>query len=123
MSLKFKFGNYDDNQETGEQKPVFEKYDSQGQVRNICFVQADGKQIFLNYSYLISGESSPVENSITLLFTTHTVTLKGNNLEKLYAELSTQITKAIYCIDKRYIQIKNETDSVVTEISIVRHSS
>ncbi len=43
-----------------------ENYATPSQVRNLCFVQPDGKRLFLNYAYLVSGEYSPETNTIVL---------------------------------------------------------
>lgn len=71
-------------------------------VKNVCFVLLDGKQIFLNYNYLVSGEFFPEENKITLYFTTHIVSLQGCHLEKLYFDLIQHLPKIIIVINDRY---------------------
>lgn len=87
-------------------------------VRNVCFVLLDGKHIFLNYNYLVSGEFFPEENRIALHFTTHGVTLKGYNLEKLYQDLVLHSPKMIVATNDRYSGIVNESISIVTAIEI-----
>ncbi len=95
-----------------------ELYPTGGQTRNLCFVQLDGKRMFLNYAYLISGEYVPEENTITLAYTTHTVMLKGHRLESLYESLMEHQVQRISCTDKRYLATKEDGESVVTEIEI-----
>lgn len=124
MSQEFKFkydemrgndpgSNTSDNLTEG--KEYF--YEAESNTRNLCFVLEDGCRIFINYSYLISGEYSPSENTITLTFTTHTFTLKGTNLQPLFYHLMHHSPKQIMCHDARY----NATDmqqSVVNKIIV-----
>src|ERR1700743_1850013 len=93
-------------------------YAAAGPTRNLCFVQLDGKRMFLNYAYLIAGEFAPEDNIIMLTYTTHIVTLNGRNLESLYESLMSQLPKQIACIDKRYLPTRNETESTVLNIQI-----
>jgi hypothetical protein len=106
-----------DEQQKPEAGKEIERYDTPGQVRNLCFVQPDGEKLFLNYAYMISGKFSP-DGTITLFYTTHTVTLKGRNLEALHESLQAQVPKQIACVEKRYEATKGEVETVVTEIVI-----
>lgn len=125
MSLTFKFDKSNENNPDKEDnKPMpgaekdIERYDTVGQVRNICFVELSGKQTFLSYAYLTSAEFSPEDNKIVLYFTSHTVTLKGNGLADLYEDLKTYNLKQIKCVDKRYVETLPEAKASVTEINI-----
>lgn len=125
MSLTFKFDKSNENNpDKGDNKPMpgaekdIERYDTVGQVRNICFIELSGKQTFLSYAYLTSAEFSPEDNKIVLFFTSHTVTLKGNGLAELYEDLKTYNLKQIKCVDKRYVETLQETKASVTEINI-----
>lgn len=100
MSRDFKF-KFDQMRENHLEKKD-ETYSGESHVRNICFEQTDGKIIFLNYAYLVSGEYVPDENTIVLYFTSHTVTLKGVGLAALYQDFFTHTTKHITCSDERY---------------------
>ncbi len=124
MSLSYKFDrkNNDsdktENPANKEDEKEIVNFNFPGSVRNLCLKEISGKQTFLNYAYLMSGEFSPDENSIFLYFTTHTVELKGNNLEKLFDSLNLHEPRKIECLDKRYITIKSETEIFITEILI-----
>ena len=125
MSLTFKFDKSNENNpDKGDNKPMpgaekdIERYDTVGQVRNICFVELSGKQTFQSYAYLTSAEFTPEENKIDLFFTSHTITLKGNGLADLYEDLKTYNLKQIKCVDKRYMETLPKDKALVTEISI-----
>lgn len=94
------------------------KYPTAGNTRNLCFVWPDGKRMFINYAYLVSGEYRPAEGSIVLIFTSHTVTLKGTTLEPLFEDLMGQVTRQVVCMDSRYTETTDEDQVVVTEIII-----
>ncbi|MEP7165211.1 MAG: hypothetical protein ABI741_10980 [Ferruginibacter sp.] len=125
MSLTFKFDKSNENNPDkgdntsmpGAEKDI-ERYDTVGQVRNICFVELNGKQTFLSYAYLTSAEFTPEENKIVLFFTSHTITLKGNGLSDLYEDLKTYNLKQIKCVDKRYVETLPKSKASVTEINI-----
>lgn len=121
--LKFKYGNAgksenktEEKKETGSENVIL--YGEQENARNVCFVMLDGKQIFLSYAYLISGEFDPEQNVITLTFSTQKVTLTGNKLEGLFEQLMLQMPRKISCVDKRYKEVKEESQSIVTEITL-----
>lgn len=87
-------------------------------VKNLCFVSLDGKHIFVNYSYLVAGEFFPEENKIVLHFTTHVISLQGQNLENLYQDLMLHLPKIIIATNKRYSRISQSNNPVVTEIEV-----
>jgi hypothetical protein len=125
MGLTLKFDKLNENNpEKREEKTMpaaekgIERYDTVGQVRNICFVELSGKQTFLNYAYLASAEFTPEENKIVLFFTSHTVLLKGTEMEELFEDLKTHNLKLIKCVDKRYEETLPKSKASVTEISI-----
>ncbi|WP_298115539.1 hypothetical protein [Flavobacterium sp.] len=121
-------GNFDklnrgkDGQNTDASNPndtqEIENYSTTGHVRNLCFVQADGKRLFLNYAYLVSGEYSPEANTIKLVYTTHEITLKGRNLEGLFESLMAHVPRQIVAVEKRYKGIKDENSAMIYEIEI-----
>jgi hypothetical protein len=125
-------GNFDklnkgkDGQNTDTSKPdetqEIENYSTTGQVRNLCFVQADGKRLFLNYAYLVSGEYLPEANTINLIYTTHEITLKGRNLEGLFESLMAHVPRQIMAVEKRYDGMKEEKVMMVNEI-IIRNAN
>jgi hypothetical protein len=87
-------------------------------VRNVCFAWPDGRKLFLNYSYLVSGEYIPDQAAIVLAFTTHTISLKGVMLESLFDDLLAYIPKVISCTDARYNALAGEKEIVVNEICV-----
>jgi hypothetical protein len=78
-------------------------YQSSGHARNVCFVWANEKRLFLNYAYLVSGEFNPNEekNLITLTFSSHTISLHGYNLETLFTSLMEHLPRLITETDSR----------------------
>jgi len=126
MSQSFKF-RYDEMRENNPASPNSPKnerieddllYPSGGGIRNVCFVFLDGKRLFLNYAYLVSGEYNPDESMILLAFTTHTVLLKGFRLENLFEQFMQQLNRVVACIDERYNHLQGETSPVVNHIKV-----
>lgn len=103
MSQDFKF-NFEKNNEDTTSKDVGSAvaYSTSGNIRNICFVLIDGTKLFLSYSYLVSGEHSPAESTITLNFTSISIILKGIHLEPLFFDIMLQMPKMIVAVDERY---------------------
>jgi hypothetical protein len=99
-----------------------EKFSSPGHVRNLCFVWPDGKMMFLNYAYLVSGTYLPEDGIITLVFTSDTVIIKGSGLQNLYSDLFSHITRQIICINPRYIQTASINETIVNEILVIGNS-
>ncbi len=114
---KGKDGQKNDPSKQNDDQEI-ENYSTAGQVRNLCFVQTDGKRLFLNYAYLVSGEYSPEANTIKLVYTTHEITLKGRNLEGLFESLMGHAPRQIVAVEKRYEGVKEETAIIVNEIII-----
>jgi hypothetical protein len=127
QSFKFKYDEMRENDPAGNNSNTNEGfsdgafYPSSGSVRNVCFVFLDGKRLFLNYAYLVSGEYNPEENMILLAFTTHAVALKGIRLETLYNQFIQQLNKIVACVDERYNDLQGETSSVVNHIVITNN--
>lgn len=101
-------------------KAFDESYPEESHARSLCFVWPDGKRMFLNYSYLVSGEYLPEDSSIVLTFTTHSFTLKGVNLESLFYDIINQQAKQITCTDARYNLIGEGEKAIVNDIQIKR---
>lgn len=123
QSFKLKYDLMQENDPTNkdavsehQSKAYEEFYPEENHVRQICFVWLDGKRIFMNYSYLVSGEYLPEANRITLTFTTHVFILNGVNLETLFYDIMNQLSKQITCIDARYNLIGEDEKPVVNEI-------
>lgn len=119
MSLRYKFDKLNENdpeKKESQGSTDIERFDAPANVRNLCLVPLSGKMLFLNYSYLMSGEYSPDDGTITLTFTTHTVTLKGKNLENLFVDFVNHMPKIVSCVDERYAGTKGENETIVTEL-------
>jgi len=93
-------------------------YETPGYARALRFVWPDGKRMFMHYSYLVSGECTPDETTVSLVFSSQTVTIKGRNLGELFEGISQQLVREISCADERYNETLEEKDSVVNEITI-----
>lgn len=96
-----------------------ERNDVVGPDRKLCFILANGSYLRLNYAYLIWDEFYPEENRIVLSFTSHTVTLTGQHLSKLYDDLERNIPKVIACLDARYNLATDNEGAVVNDIKIL----
>lgn len=96
-----------------------ESYPTASNTRNLIFILKDGKYHFLNYAYLVSGEYSPDASLITLIYTTHTVTIKGETLEPLFEALVSHLPRIIRCMDERYNDTVNDGDYTVNDIEII----
>jgi hypothetical protein len=121
FGLNLKYDQMRGNDPQGQQEGSTENYPGENHVRNVCFVLQDGRMIFLNYAYLVSGEYVPEENAITLTFTSHTVTLTGVHLEPLFYDLMGHLPRRIACTDARYNEIDDEKRTVVNNISVRNH--
>lgn len=125
---RFKFDRMLDNDpteldnENGKKQADNTQYPSIGHTRNLGFVWLDGQRLFLNYSYLVSGEYKPKESIITLSFTSHEVTLKGVLMEGLFDELMGHIPRLIICQDARYNSILEKGQTAVNEIKVIKGS-
>jgi hypothetical protein len=96
-----------------------ENYSVISHARNICFVLPDGNRIFLNYGYLVSGEYLPEDNKIILSFTSHTITLAGIYLEKLFYDLMQGLPRQLVCTDTRYNTADETNKPIVNGIQVI----
>ncbi|WP_118973789.1 hypothetical protein [Taibaiella koreensis] len=96
-------------------------YPSYGNVRHICFGWPDGRKLFLNYAYLISGEYIAEEDKVTLLFTTHGATLTGINLSAVFNKIMGQQVRLLQCVDSRYNAIEPDRP-IVNSIDVSLNS-
>jgi hypothetical protein len=95
-------------------------YSGAARVRTVHFALIDGSKLFLSYSELLAGEFAPEENTITLTFTRHVVTLKGRNLSALFDILSIHGVRLITAVNERYAETTDEAQSIVTQIEVRR---
>jgi hypothetical protein len=95
-------------------------YAQPSSARNLCFVWPDGRQLFLNYAYLIAGEFEPNsdKNLIRLNFSSHTVLLHGFSLDKLFTALLDQLPRQIVAVNPRYRLEEDVATSLVVEIIV-----
>ncbi|WP_286913357.1 hypothetical protein [Flavobacterium sp. UBA4197] len=117
--IKKKLHQYTGKQNNADDSSIAKFETDYNGVRNVCFVLLDGKHIFLSYSYLVAGEFFPEENKIVLHFTTHVISLQGQNLENLYQDLMLHLPKVIIAINDRYRDILKNDSSIISEIKIM----
>lgn len=94
------------------------QYETPGYARALRMVWPDGKRMFLHYSYLVSGECTPDETTVSLVFSAQTVTIKGRNLGELFEGISQQLVREIACMDERYNETLEEKEIVINEIDV-----
>jgi len=115
--FKLKYNQLRENDPT--QIDLEKNYPAESSIRNVCFIQSDGKRLFLNYGYLISGEFIPYENKIILGFTSHTISMVGMQMETMFLQLMNHFPQTIVCKDERYNGIE-ENKSVVNSMEILK---
>lgn len=93
-----------------------EFYPTLGNNRNLCFVWPDGKRMFLNYAYLISGELDLESTIIRLHFSTHLVQVEGCRLNLVFDQLIDQVLRILIVQDTRY-KLLNESNPIITRIT------
>ncbi len=120
MSHDYKF-KIDELRDNDSSKELQANYEAAGNVRNVCFVQPDGKMIFLNYAYLISGEINPEKTEIILSFTSHVIYLFGINLEMIYFDFMKNLPLHLSSTDRRYNDLQ-EKKGGVNKIEINKNS-
>lgn len=93
-------------------------YNTDAPVRTVHFIPLGGAKLFLNYSDLVSGELLPEENTITLTFQRHVVTLRGRHLEALFDSLAAHGVRLITAVEERYAETTEEAEPLVTQIDV-----
>lgn len=102
----------------GDEVGENEFYPTSGNSRNLCFAWADGKLMFLNYAYLVSGEFISETNILSLTFTTHKVTIEGSNLVELFKNLANQSMRKLECANERYAPINTQAKFIIKTIIV-----
>lgn len=110
--------NMDDNKPDAENDDA---YGTQTTVRNVCFIPKEGNAVFLNYTYLVSGEYDGDNGIIILGFTTHTVTIEGHGLESTYFAFMEQIPRKVAVTEERYREILDDFDFSIRKIQVKHH--
>lgn len=125
MNQKFKdkfeeLRNNDPSKKDGEKTDSQdnEHYDTPGNSRMLSFAWPDGRKLFLNYAYLVSGELTEAEetSTITLTFTSQTITLKGYALETMFSDIIQQKLKIVTETNPRYASPEKGEKAVILEI-------
>ena len=93
-------------------------YPTPSNTRNIIFEWADGRKLFLNYAFLISGELSKENDRMILTFTNCTINVDGIKLQVLFEQLNSQLVRVIKETNSRYTQLESE-QAVIKTISMV----
>ena len=101
---KINENNQDASSREDSSKDYFQKTSN---VRNIIFQWENGRQFFVNYSYMISCEIDPENTILTLSFTNCSVILNGTKLDRLFEFLSTQQIRVVK-ETTRYAQISED---------------
>jgi hypothetical protein len=94
------------------------QYPVPSHARNLCLAWSDGSRLFLNYSYLVTGQFLPDEGSIILTFTTHKIVIKGLRLETLFMELMDQLPRVISCSEERYAALADQDAVLIQGIAV-----
>jgi hypothetical protein len=125
MNPKFKdkfeeLRNNDPSKKDGEKSHPqdTEHYDTPGNTRTLVFEWGDGRKLFLNYAYLVSGELTGAEDThtLSLTFTSHTITLKGYALEPVFSDIMLQRLKMVTETNPRYASAEKGEKNVIFEI-------
>lgn len=99
--------------------PVFEE----GQAPTIDFQLLDGTSHFLRTTHILHGEiiKSDINKpeSIKILFSTHTVLIKGYCLQEIYNLIRADKLVRLKENDKRYMNMVEENEPFVTQIEII----
>lgn len=87
-------------------------YPTPSNTRNLVFEWADGRQLFLNYAYLISCELAKENDRLTLTFTNCTISIEGVKLQTLFAQLQSHILRVIAEDNVRYRSLESDSPKV-----------
>jgi hypothetical protein len=93
-------------------------YPAPSNTRNIIFEWADGRKLFLNYAFLISGELSKENDRMILTFTNCTINVDGIKLQVLFEQLNSQLVRVVKETNSRYTEITNDS-AIVKKIEQV----
>lgn len=103
----------------GNDDTHYKTFESAGHVRNLCLTWPDGKRKFMNYAYLVTGEYSPEDGRILLVFTSETIVLVGIRLNLLFNDLLSHLPLDIMMIEQRYSSTVNNNEFAVHQIEVV----
>lgn len=98
-------------------------YPAQGNERKLCLILLDGSRISLNYNFLVWADYSPQAGTITLGFTSHTVSMGGLNMDKLFESIELHMPQKIICKEDRYNALSEQGKPVVNNIEITSKNS
>jgi hypothetical protein len=118
MNQNFKDKLNENPSKGGSDDPHYKTFESVGHVRNLCLTWPDGKRKFMNYAYLVSGEYSPEEGRIILIFTSETIVLVGIRLNLLFNDLLSHLPLDIVMIEQRYSSTVKNNEFAVHQIEV-----
>lgn len=97
-------------------------YETNANVRNLCFEWYDGSRALFNYAYLVSARLIQTEaiNRMEITYTSNKVAINGYNLYHLFSLLIDYIPRIIPVMHPRYIVNPEQDQIFVTEISILK---
>ncbi len=87
--------------------------------RKLCLINLDRSRLSLNYNFMVWSEFHADQNTITLGFTSHTITLIGLGMEKVYEALEQHVPQRIICKDARYNTLVETGKPVINKIDII----
>lgn len=124
QGFKLRFDQLRESDPTHAQKSAsftgVEAYAQVGYTRNVCLIWPDGRRMFFNYAYLMAATFEPNAemNTIQLDFSSHTVHLKGYQLEKLFMALLDHFPRLILATDLRYVLDEDQQGGIVVHIQV-----
>jgi len=120
---KFKLASdeLEDDLKKKDELKVFEK----GSSPTIDFQLLGDRKAFLRYAHLLHGELTDEDNQkiVKLLYSTHTVIIKGYCLQEIYDLIKTDSLASVRANDKRYMNTVEDSHPYVTEIEIFDRTS
>ncbi|RRA98641.1 hypothetical protein [Larkinella rosea] len=124
QGFKLRFDQMQENNPADPAEPLttseLDIYPQPGYGRQLCLIWPDGRRMFFNYAYLVTGEFDPnaEKNNIKLSFSSHVVLLQGYGLERLFMALLDQLPRQLIAIDPRYILDDELTNTSITDIIV-----
>jgi len=102
--------------QTSKSGQNYKTFDDEASVRKLVIELIDGTIEILDYAYFMRARYSPLDGSITLIYTWGSVILQGERLRLLIRDFDCNLPKEIICNDKRYNQLAKSNDFVVNAL-------
>jgi len=95
-------------------------YRGASHVRSLCLIWPEGRRMFFNYAYLVSGEflNKGDINIIRLEFSNYMVLLQGFSLEILFMTILEHVPRIVVLTDLRYALNNPDDGAIVTDIQV-----